>query len=39
MQKTSKNKVNSIKHYNCGYCVNHMKYIVKKPSVKKRNFC
>lgn len=38
MQKTSKNKVNSIKHYNCGYCVNHMKYIVKKPSVKKRNF-
>ena len=38
MQRTSKNKVNSIKHYNCGYCVNHMKYIVKKPSVKKRNF-
>jgi len=38
MQKTSKNKVNSVKHYNCGYCVNRMKHIIKKPSVKKRKF-
>ena len=30
--------VDSVKYYACGYCVNHMKYIVKNPEEKKRKF-
>ena len=30
--------IDSVKYYACGYCVNHMKYIVKNPGEKKRKF-
>ena len=31
-------KVNQITYYKCGYCVNKLKYIIKKPKEKKKNF-
>lgn len=30
--------VTNLKYYACGYCVNQMKFIVKKPTEKKRRF-
>ncbi len=38
MPKISNQIIDEVKYYSCGYCVNHMKFIVKRPKEKKRNF-
>ena len=38
MPKTSNPIIDEVKYYSCGYCVNEMKYVVKHPKEKKREF-
>ena len=39
MQKASSNKkIESIKYFACGYCVNKLKFIIKNPPQKTKNF-
>ena len=38
MQNMKENKIIKLKYYACGYCINKLKYIIKKPSEKTKKF-
>ena len=38
MPTMKEKKIKTINYYACGYCVNKLKYVIKKPEQKKKNF-
>ena len=38
MQNMKERKITEVKYFACGYCTNKLKYIIKKPDVKVKEF-